>query len=87
MKYAWIQEQHAAFSVMSLCRRLDVSRSGYYEWLGRPPRGQSDTDQQLEAKVKQYFAQGRGLYGTRWIKHLLYDLAGYCLRRRERNRG
>jgi putative transposase len=24
----------------------------------------------LEAKVKQYFAQGRGLYGTRRIKHL-----------------
>ena len=71
MKYAWIQEQHAEFSVTSLCRILEVARSGYYEWLGRPPRGQPDTDQQLEAKVKQYFAQGRGLYGTRWIKHLL----------------
>ena len=71
MQYAWIQEQHAEFSVTSLCRILEVSRSGYYEWLGRPPRVQPDTEQQLEAKVKQYFAQGRGLYGTRRIKHLL----------------
>jgi len=71
VKYAWIQEQHAEFSVTSLCRILEVSRSGYYAWLGRPPRVQPDTDQQREAKVKQYFAQGRGLYGTRRIKHLL----------------
>ena len=71
MKYAWIQEQHAELSVTSLCRILEVSRSGYNEWLSRPPSGQPDTDQQLEAKVKQYFAQGRGLYGTRRIKHLL----------------
>jgi putative transposase len=71
VKYAWIQEQHAEFSVTSLCRILEVSRSGYYEWRGRPPSVQPDTAQQLEAKVKQYFAQGRGLYGTRRIKHLL----------------
>ncbi len=71
MKYAWIQEQHTEFAVTSLCRILEVSRSGYYEWLGWPPSVQSDTDQQLEAKVQQYFAQGRGLYGTRRIKHLL----------------
>ena len=70
MKYAWIQEQHAEFSVMRLCRILEVSRSGYDEWLGRPPRVQPDPDQQLEAKVKQYFTQGRGLYGTRRIKPL-----------------
>ena len=37
VKYAWIQEQHAEFSVTSLCRILEVSRSGYYEWLGRLP--------------------------------------------------
>ena len=60
MKYAWIQEQHAEFSVTRLCRILEVSRSGYYEWLGRPPSVQPDADQQLEAKVQQYFAQGRG---------------------------
>jgi putative transposase len=71
VKYAWIQKQHAEFAVTSLCRILEVSRSGYYEWLGRPPSVQPDTDQQLEAKVKQYFAQGRGIYGTRRIKHLL----------------
>ena len=54
-----------------MCRLLEVSRSGYYEWLGRPPSTQADADQQVQAKVQYYFAQGRGTYGTRRIKHLL----------------
>ena len=54
-----------------MCQLLEVSRSGYYEWLGRPPRAQGEADQQLQDKVQRYFAQGRGTYGTRRIKHLL----------------
>jgi putative transposase len=44
MKYAWIQEQHAEFSISSLCRILEVSRSGYYEWRGRLPSAHADTE-------------------------------------------
>jgi putative transposase len=54
-----------------MCRMLEVSRSGYYEWLPRPPRPQTAADQQLQDKVQRYFAQGRGTYGTRRIKYLL----------------
>jgi len=77
-----MQAQPAEFSVTSLCRILEVSRSGDYEWLGRPPRVQPDTEQQLEAKVQQYFAQGRGLYGTRRITHLLAQKGLRVSRRR-----
>jgi putative transposase len=66
-----MQEQHGEFSISSLCRTLEVSRSGYYEWLRRPPRAQVDADQQVRDKVQRYFVQGRGTYGTRRIKHLL----------------
>jgi putative transposase len=71
VKYAWIQQQQGEFRVRRLCRRLGVSRSGYYEWLGRPPSPHADVDQQLQEKVQRYFAQGRGTYGTRRMKHLL----------------
>ena len=54
-----------------MCRLLEVSRSGYYEWLGRPPSPRAEADQQVQARVQYYFAQGRGTYGTRRIKHLL----------------
>jgi putative transposase len=82
VKYAWIREQHAEFSVSSLCRLLEVSRSGYYEWLGRPPRAPTEAEQQVEAKVQQYFAQGRGTYGTRRLKHLLAQEGLQVSRRR-----
>jgi putative transposase len=82
VKYAWIREQHAEFAVRSVCRILEVSRSGYDEWLGRPPSAQTDAAQQVEAKVQQYFAQGRGTYGTRRIKHLLAQEGLQVSRRR-----
>src|SRR5918999_5722294 len=54
-----------------MCRLLEVSRSGYYEWVRRPPRAQGEVEQQVQAKVQHYFAQGRSTYGTRRLKHLL----------------
>jgi putative transposase len=61
---------------------LEVSRSGYYEWLGRPPRIPPATEQQLQDKVQHHFAQGRGTYGTRRIKHLLAQEGLQVSRRR-----
>jgi putative transposase len=54
-----------------MCQLLEVSRSGYYEWLSRPPRAQAQVDREVQDKIQRYFAQGRGTYGTRRIKHLL----------------
>ena len=71
MKDAWIQQQQTEFTVSRMCRLLAVSRSGYYEWVHRPPCVQGAVEQQVEAKVQHYFAQGRGTYGTRRLKHLL----------------
>ena len=71
MKYAWIHQQPPEFRVRRMCQLLGVSRSGYYEWLQRPPRTQTAAAQQVQDKVQRYFAQGRGTYGTRRIKHLL----------------
>jgi transposase InsO family protein len=65
-----------------MCRLLAVSRSGYYEWLRRPPRAPADAAQQVEAKVQHYFAQGRGTYGTRRLKYLLAQDGLVASRRR-----
>jgi len=65
-----------------MCQLLKVSRSGYYEWLSRPPRAQAEAEQHVEAKVQHYFAQGRGTYGTRRIKYLLAQEGLQVSRRR-----
>ena len=54
-----------------MCRLLAVSRSGYDEWLSRPPCAQPEAEQALQDMITRYFAQGRGTYGTRRIQHLL----------------
>jgi putative transposase len=77
-----MQQQQAEFPVSRLCRMLEVSRSGYYEWLRRPPSPRAAADQQLQEKVQRYFAQGRGTYGTRRIKHLLAQEGLQVSRRR-----
>jgi putative transposase len=66
-----MHQQHTEFKVRHMCRVLEVSRSGYYEWLSRPPRPPADADQEVRDKIQRYFAQGRGTYGTRRLKHLL----------------
>ena len=66
-----MQQQHVEFKVSRMCQLLEVSRSGYYEWLSRPSRAQADVDQEVQNKIQRYFAQGRGTYGTRRLKHLL----------------
>src|SRR5262245_55817282 len=82
VKYAWLYQQHTAFRVSHMCRLLEVSRSGYYEWLSCPPRTPTDADQEVQDKIQCYFAQGRGTYGTRRIKHLLAQKGLQVSRRR-----
>jgi len=66
-----MHQQHTEFQVSRMCQLLEVSRSGYYEWLSRPPRAQAHAAQEVQDKIQRYFAQGRGTYGTRRLKHLL----------------
>jgi putative transposase len=77
-----MHQQHTEFKVSRMCQLLEVSRSGYYEWRSRPPRAEVEAEQYVEAKVKHYFAQGRGTYGTRRIKYLLAQEGLQVSRRR-----
>jgi putative transposase len=77
-----MHQQHTEFRVSRMCRLLEVSRSGYYEWLSRPPRAPVAADHQVQAKVQHYFAQGRGTYGTRRLKYLLAQEGLQVSRRR-----
>ena len=83
MTDAWLHTQHAEFPVRSLCRVLEGSRSGSYEWRGRSPRTPPETEQQVPEAVPRYCVQGRGPYGPRRIKHLLAPAGRRCKTRRQ----
>jgi putative transposase len=46
------------------CRVLAVSRSGYYDWLGRPASSREQEDELLLKQIKQIHAESRQTYGS-----------------------
>ncbi len=52
MKYAWIELNRAQFSAQRSCRVLEVSRTGYQQWLVRKPSARQAQQTKLDQQVK-----------------------------------
>ena len=73
-KYAFIDAEYVAAgapTVQRMCRWLQVSRSGYYEWLNRPPSATAQRRQLLKVKVEALFEASDGTYGYRRLHEAL----------------
>ena len=70
------------FKVRSMCRALEVSPSGYYDWLTRPLSAHAQQDQELSARIVAHFEANRHVYGTRRLKSCLADEGQQVSRRR-----
>ena len=46
------------------CRLLGVSRSGYYEWKGRPESSRESGNKDLLKLIERIHAESRGSYGS-----------------------
>jgi putative transposase len=64
MKYAWIKRHSDSFPVALMCQLLGVSRSGYYDSIGRPPSPRAERSAKLRAAVRQVFEERHGIYGS-----------------------
>jgi len=67
-KYAFIDAEYAAAcapSIGRMCRWLQVSRSGYYEWLNRSVSATAQRRQLLKIKIQALFDASDGTYGYR----------------------
>ena len=73
MKYAWIREHRDSFPVAVLCDALEVSASGYYAWLDRPPSPRAQRHDQIQAAVQQVHAESYGIYGSHKIARELEE--------------
>jgi transposase-like protein len=68
VKYAWIKQHQGEFTVLSMCRFLQVLQSAYYDWLHRIPSFREREDEQLSDILKKVFEKSRNTYGTRRLK-------------------
>ncbi len=73
MRYQWIKEHRNTYPATLMCQVLQVSSSGFYDWLNRKPSArQQYRDQIAEAAVKSYY-DSYGIYGYRKIWQDLVD--------------
>lgn len=59
-----IQYQSAFHSVSFLCKVLDVSRSGYYDWAKRKPSLREQETKHLSHDIAKVFEKSRQTYGV-----------------------
>lgn len=64
MKYAFIQEHAAEFSVYRMFKMLGVSSSGYYDWCERPLSERAKRDKALVVDIKRIHKQSREAFGA-----------------------
>ncbi len=82
MKYAFIRDHREQFRVRRLCEVLEVSRSGYYEWCGRPESSRHQEDRRLGEQIKASHEKSRQTYGTRRIQRDLAEIGEQVSRAR-----
>jgi len=82
VKYAFIQTHRQEFRLTRLCRVLQVSRSGFYDWCRRTPSKRTQANQQLIERMRVLHQQTREAYGARKMWHVLNREGVRCGRHR-----
>lgn len=54
----------AVYRVATMCRVLEVSRSGYYAWLSREPSARAQANAVLLVKIQEIHEESDGTYGA-----------------------
>ena len=72
-KYEFIDGEKANYPIVLMCVWSDVSRSGYYEWRGRPTSATTSRRFWLAVQVAKAFRRSRGTYGYRRVHADLVD--------------
>ena len=61
-----------------MCKTLEVSRSGFYAWLGRGESDRARDDRRLTALIVGVFDESRGTYGVPRVHHVLMQRGEPC---------
>ncbi len=61
--YTFTTAHRADFPIRAMCRVLELSSSGYYDWLKRRPSARAIEDERLGAKIREIWVDSRKTYG------------------------
>lgn len=81
-RFRFVSEHRDTYGVKRLCRVLEVSRSGFYAWAGRPPSARAVRDVQLAGLIGEVHRRSRRTYGAPRVHAELRRLDQRCSRKR-----
>lgn len=64
MKYEFVRAHHREFSIKLMCRVLEISRSGYYDWHGRKECERGQQDRVLLTEIRKIHQDTKEAYGA-----------------------
>ena len=70
------------YSISELCQVLEVSRSGYYAWEGRPAGPRALENRRLRSRLQELFQTNRRVYGSPRLAMSLKKEGWKCSRNR-----
>lgn len=82
MSYPFIEEHSQQYPVSTMCRVMQVSVSGYYDWLRREPSAHEREDGELAKQIHRIFYTHRQVYGSPRIHAELREQGIRCSRER-----
>lgn len=82
VKYAFIKAHRREFDTAVMCRLLDVSRSGFYDWLRNPLSDRALEDQRLLGLIRAAYTASHGVYGAPRIFLDLREAGETCSKHR-----
>lgn len=78
MRYPFIERHRSTYSIASLCRAMQVSRSGYYAWRRRSPSPRAEANAVLTTRIAHVFLTSRRTYGSPRIYAALRQAGVRC---------
>ena len=78
MRYQFIQDHTQQFRIRSMCRVLEVQRSGFYAWRGRPLSARAREDKRQTGLIKHAWLESGCVYGYRKIHDDIRELGEAC---------
>ena len=85
MKYGVIHEvakEYKEYSIEKMCRFLQISRSGYYQWCQRDECSRKKKDRQLKEQILAIYIKHKKHYGSPRIHDELHDMGIPCSKKR-----
>ena len=81
-KFQFIARHKDPYGVKPLCKHLQVSPSGYYDWFHREESNRSRSDKVLLRHIQNIFTESKGIYGSPRIHQALQKQGIFVGRKR-----